>query len=59
MKTKLSFMLFLLGVFLFGQDMDTKTSVFSVNPNNNYEIKTNGINVGILDDYNKQKIKEL
>ncbi|MFP3592519.1 LA_2272 family surface repeat-containing protein [Chryseobacterium sp. SIMBA_038] len=57
MKTKLLIGLLLISSFVFGQDsLKVKSSFFTVNPNQNVIKNTNGINVGILDDYKKQRI---
>jgi hypothetical protein len=56
MKTKLSIIALLISLIIFGQDsLKIKSSFVTVNPQKTIR-NTNGFNVGILDDYQKQRI---
>jgi len=56
MKTKLSIIALLISLIIFGQDSSKiKSSLITVNPQKTIR-NTNGFNVGILDDYQKQRI---
>jgi len=60
MKTKLSIIALFISLMIFGQDsIKIKSSFITVNPQNKHIRNTNGFNVGILDDYQKQKINGL
>jgi hypothetical protein len=57
MKTTLLFTALFMSSFIFGQDsLKIKSSFITVNPQNKILKNTNGINVGVLDDYRKQRI---
>ena len=56
MKMKLSIIALLISLIIFGQDSSKiKSSLITVNPQKTIR-NTNGFNVGILDDYQKQRI---
>lgn len=60
MKTNLLVIALVMSSLYFGQDsLKIKSALVTVNPQNKNLRNTNGLNVGVLDDYQKQRINGL